>query len=224
MSKYMIHYCENRQWYVFDYLVSSMIEQGIDRNNIMFWPDLIGNGCLKSFINSMHHISQNFSLEDGIWHLQDDVIISKDFKKQTELYDDGIVCGFCPSTRPEVKEGIVYGEDMWFSFPCMRMPNHVADSFIKWFDAFCVGNKQYRMWIKANKYNDTFFHIYVEDYYNNVPILNLSPNIVDHIDFLLGGSTINQGRKEPIRALYFEDIDLIDELEVKLNEEKINKD
>ena len=35
MAKYLIHASPGRMWYVTDYLIPSMVEQGIDRDNIV---------------------------------------------------------------------------------------------------------------------------------------------------------------------------------------------
>ena len=61
----------------------------------------------------------------------------------------------------------------------------------------------------------------MENYYPNEYVLNLKPNLVDHIDYLLGGSTINERKedKKQVRALWFDDLDLVKELGGKINEQ-----
>ena len=53
--------------------------------------------------------------------------------------------------------------------------------------------------------------------YPDYKVLNLKPNLVDHIDYLLGGTVINKERKNKnVRAVWFEDLDLVENLEKKL--------
>ena len=89
MSKYVIHSTPERMWYVENYLFPSMINQGIDAHNIMIKCDVNHDGCLENCMKIFKSMENN----DGSWHLQDDVIICKDFKHLTEEYDFGIVCG-----------------------------------------------------------------------------------------------------------------------------------
>ena len=216
---YMIHTCNDRFWYVNDYLIPSMREQGI--NNILVYRDVDNEGCLKSHIKSLKK-ALTYNVQ-GMWHLQDDVIICRDFAKRTkELSKDYTVCGFS-SYYDKMKQwepGDSNGLKMWYSFPCIYIPTKIVQNYIDWFDIWVWRDPQFGDWIKEKKYDDTFFRIYMENYYSEEYVLNLKPNLVDHIDYLLGGSVINaevrKGRQ--IRSLSFEDLDLIDKLEKKLKD------
>ena len=83
--KYMIHSYSKRLWYVEKYLIPSMVEQGIDTSDIYVFNDSNNRGNLQAYLDSVDYILNNEKLykEDGIWHLQDDVIISSDFAKIT---------------------------------------------------------------------------------------------------------------------------------------------
>ena len=71
---------------------------------------------------------------------------------------------------------------------------------------------------KSKKYDDTMFHIFVEDYFSDAKILNLYPNLVDHIDYLIGGSIVNYIRPEKeTHAAYFDDPDVVTKLEREFN-------
>ena len=111
--KYMVHACPPRMWYVNDYLIPSMVEQGISADNITVWNDSDGRGNLWSCLDSFQ------SLQDepgGVWHLQDDVIISRQFAQLTREHDDGIVCGFfCRNFDLFSKPGIVPAHEQWYS-------------------------------------------------------------------------------------------------------------
>ena len=212
MAKYMIHACLDRLWYVENYLMPSMIEQGIDKHNIILYVDVNKEGCLKSCIKSFEISSHEKS---GVWHLQDDVIICRDFKERTERYDDGVVCGFSSyyDERKHWAPGESNGLKMWYSFPCIRISTPIMQEYVDWFNIYVWRDPQYEKWVKAKKYDDTIFRIWMEQYHPQTPVLNLAPNLVDHIDFLLGGSTINPNRKtEQVRSLSFQDKDLITKL------------
>ena len=49
----------------------------------------------------------------------------------------------------------------------------------------------------------------------SVPIYNVVPNLVEHVDFIIGGSIVNKERaKKEVesRSAYFEDRDLVERL------------
>jgi hypothetical protein len=54
-----------------------------------------------------------------------------------------------------------------------------------------------------------------------LPYRNLNPCLVDHVDYLLGGSIANHDRFEKkVRAKFWEDEDLVKDLEVRLADRK----
>lgn len=213
MSKYIIHACPGRIQYVENYLVPSMKDQGI--YNISVKCDDDYRGCLESCMQ----IFMSTYGDGGSWHLQDDVIISRDFKQRTDDYDgyDGIVCGFAYTKDENVQNtGFVEPAKMWWSFPCLYIPNNIARECAKWFYTKARHDFKYAEWVKSKKYDDAFFKEFVELQYPDMKILNYTPNLVDHIDYLIGGSIANRLRHHQSRSQYFNDIDLVDELERKL--------
>lgn len=214
MSKYMIHACKNRLWYVRQYLVPSLIEQGVKNDDIAVYVDDKNEGCLTSYINSFKQLTG-----EGTWHLQDDVVISKQFRKLTEQYDDGVVCGYCNCYDKHITWGYVSTEKMWYSFPCIRIPDNMAIDFAKWLRTDKV-QQTFGCYIKYNKHIDVLFQSYINETYSTMTVLNLSPNIINHIDYLIGGSVINGNRNEgpeELMAVYWEDSrDTIDRLERSL--------
>ena len=48
----MIHTCNKREWYVYDFLIPSLIKQGISKDEIKVWHDYKRIGNLQSFIES----------------------------------------------------------------------------------------------------------------------------------------------------------------------------
>lgn len=85
----MIHTCNNRKWYVEQYLIPSMCLQGINLDHIKIWLDKDNIGCLESCMQSFASLP-----EDGYtWHLQDDIIICSNFKQKTEKFGENASIG-----------------------------------------------------------------------------------------------------------------------------------
>ena len=214
--KYMIHSCEARLWYVDNYLIPSMLAQGIKEEDIYNYIDTKHEGNLVSWVVSCHKSYEMWG-EQNVWHLQDDVIICRDFKERTEQLEsqDGIVCAFtCCYDEANIAPGLGTPKNhMWWSFPCIRIPNKIAKEMAVWADIYVWRDSQFGFWIRRKKGDDLIFKVFVESYYPNEPVLNLAPNLVDHIDYLLGGSTVNKQRTQAnVRSLYFDDTDLVNDL------------
>ena len=106
--------------------------------------------------------------------------------------------------------GLVYPKLMWYSFPCIYIPDTLAREFATWFYRETIYNPEYKQWVAKRKYEDSIFQIYLQDYYGANQILNLAPNIVNHIDYLLGGSLVNKNRcDEVVHATYWEEPELL---------------
>lgn len=135
--------------------------------------------------------------------------------------ENTIICGYV-WTKDEKLDcvGHVTPQDMWWSFPCIRIPNKIARECGSWFYYGARNEKKYTRWLRAKKFDDWFFREYLKLYYPDYDIINLKPNLVDHIDYLIGGSVTNNERNDNIvQAQWFDDLDLIDELRVKLQQE-----
>lgn len=211
MSRYMIHTMPKRLWYVNKYLIPSMLDQGIEEQDIIVHCDN-GKGCLEACMEGFSKLQEG----GGTWHLQDDVIISSKFKQQTEFYDVGIVCGFCCVYDEDKEPGIVPARDMWWSFPCIRIPNYIATGCANWYYNYMKGNDVYRDFLKDGVNDDWIFKHYVWDHYKYQEVINLAPNLVDHIDYLIGGTVNSSKRTVQIRSKYWEDEYLVNQLEEEL--------
>ena len=214
--QYMIHACPQRMWYVDEHLIPSMRVQGIPDSEIEVWNDTEQRGNLFSCMESFKACGER---EGGTWHLQDDVIISRDFAKRTAELDDGIVCGFaCQNFGPSMQEqGIVPACFMWYSFQCIRIPNDLAGECAEWFFTDAMHRTKYSPQIVDRKHDDWFFREFIMERYAKLWVTNLAPNIADHIDFLIGGTTINRLRSAKInRSASFQDEDLVDALAEQL--------
>lgn len=222
MAHYTIHACPKRMWYVNEYLIPSMLKQGIPKENILVWNDEHKRGNMWSFVDSMQ-----WAKCDG-WHIQDDVIIARNFKEQTEKYDSGVVAGFVTTfdttawnMKPdELLSGEVPIKNVWWSFQCIRIPLQYAKEFAEWWYKIAVNDGAIiSKCINKNKNDDWAFYKWIKAYHPDITAYNLKPNIIDHIDCILGGSVINKERgNRNVRSLFFDDIDLVEQLERKLNE------
>lgn len=224
MSKYRIQTCKSRLWYVEDYLVPSLLAQGIADSDIRVWLDENEDGnllsCMKSFYDTLGE-------DDEItWYLQDDVIICSDFKVRTEsfadIFDDMVVCGFCSNYQDfkNVEEGVCDKIHMWYSFPCIGIPNHVANGCAHWFFNYVTRSTTYNVYVNSRRMDDTLFWIYLQDFSDVKQVVNCVPNLVDHIDYLIGGSVTNKIRERKIvRSSYWEEPELVNELERRLKDE-----
>lgn len=189
-----------------------MRKQGIKRKNIVVYNDRKREGQLTSIINSYAKTNG-----EDFWHLQDDIIISSKFKEKTEEYNDGIVCGFCNGFsigRP----GRVVIFDMWYSMPCIRIPGKIFKDFIEWLNDDSVRVK-FKCYFEENKHDDVLFEAFLKEHYTKIRPYNLSPNIVNHIDHLLGGSIINKTRDKPtnyIMSKFWDEPELLDCIEKEL--------
>lgn len=219
MAKYLIHACNKRMWYVENFLIPSLHEQGIEEVEV--YLDKNGDGCLKSFVES----AKERPREGGTWHLQDDVVICRNFKELTEKYDDGLVCAFTCEYDNNPKPGLTtVKNNTWWSFPCIRIPNDIIHNFHEWIDIYVWRDPQYGRYVKSKKYDDFIFKVFIESYYPNEPVLNLAPNLVDHVDYLLGGSVINRQRTmSNVRSMYWDDEELVDDLAKRIEEYKNNQ-
>lgn len=212
MPHYLIRTIPERRWYVDEFLIPSIVEQGVNERYITVYEDTEKQGNLPSCIAAF---SMRASLYGGTWYLQDDVVISSKFAEITTKYDTGIVCGFCSEYDSFRRAGWVNTDQMWFSFPCIRIPNYVVKEFLEWFKTDAI-QKKYAMEINARKYDDSLFRYWaVNNYIANIA-LNLNPNIVNHVDYLLGGSVTNKRHKKIVSA-YWEEDGRVKDLEVALS-------
>lgn len=212
----MIHACPSRIWYVDGFLIPSMLEQGIKREDITVWNDTerMGNlaACMAAF--------ESCTGGGGTWHIQDDVIISRDFAERTKQHDDGVVYGFCsPHFHDDCTMiGKVYPPDMWNSFQCVRIPNEYARECVEWFNQEGKTVGTLLPVIVANKGDDTIFHEFFERKHAGEMATNLKPCLVNHVDYLLGGSVVNEWRGFFVQAEFWEDADLLADLQKKIKE------
>ena len=192
-----------------------MIEQGIPPDNIEVWMDRNHAGNLLSCMKCFQEYGKHGS---GRWHMQDDVVISSDFKEKTEQYDEGVVTGFMRNEWQSLfpKEGRVPAVYMWNSFQCIRIPDKIVGECAEWFFTDAMYRDQYKEAVEINKMDDTLWYDFFVEKHLEDWVMNLTPSIVDHIDFLLGGSVINKWRGHYARGDRWEDNEAFEKLKAKL--------
>lgn len=210
-ERILIHACPNRMWYVDEFLIPSLKAQGIE--DIGVHLDDTGRGNLWSCIDSFEECGRH---PGDTWHLQDDVLICHDFVEQIQEIPTGIVaCGFChtlfePFNRPMV--GMQPPVFMFNSFPCIRVPNEVAAEFVEWFKTDAIKRDEYQKWVRSGIHDDGFWHDFYEEQHPNDFVYNIAPALVEHIDWIIGGSIANDWRGYICRASYWDDEYLVDNL------------
>lgn len=213
----MIHACPVRMWYVNGYIIPELKSQGAD--DITVWQDDAGRGNLTACMDAF----KNCEGDGGTWHLQDDILLSRDFvERASQMCGEKIVCGFVNEVAgPNCNiRGEAYMADMWYSFPCIYIPNQYARECAEWFfsgrwkaDAQSIADTLYA----GGSGDDFFFREFMETHHGGDTVLNLTPCLVDHVDWLVGGSTVNRYRGFLSRAVYWEDDSLLDELKKRID-------
>ena len=219
---YMIHTCNEREWYVKDYLVPSLMDSGIAEEDIIVWHDFDCIGNLASFVASCMWIGKNLEPYDDTWHLQDDVCISSRFFAESQKRYSGIANGFCNEIFDAERTnyiGETTGNGMWFSFQCIMIPNRLAAAFAEWFGSG-EAERLFPEYVSSGKCDDSLFREYVMRYEPKISAMNVFPNIADHVDYLIGGTTINKQRLGQKRASYWRD-KVLDEAVVELERKLI---
>ena len=219
MSVFMIHACPQRMWYVNGYLIPSLIKQGIDEDDIVIWCDENDEGNLTTYMKSFKKCGER---EGGTWHLQDDILIAPYFVGMVRGYDENkVVCGFGGKAKgfphlPGGPPGVVKPKEMWYSFPCIHIPNKLAGECARWFFTDARYRTKFSAWVAAKKYDDSFFREFMIEKHGDMGVINANPNLVEHVDWLIGGSILNSNRGR-MRSGFWYNEELVEYLKKQLN-------
>ena len=214
--KILIHAVPERMWYVREYLLPMLQDQGAEQVEIWNDEDHVGNlaACMAAFAAS--------DGDGGTWHLQDDVLPCRDFVRRCRDLDSGLVYGFCCRNFTDRLDafGTVYAPDAWHSFQCVRIPDAWARECAEW-----VLGEHWRqtspmpelpiLW-ELNKGDDSFFHEFIQCWHGDAIVENVRPNLVEHVDWLIGGSFLQPWRGYLARAEYWDDEELVNSLHDRL--------
>ena len=206
----MIHAVPRRMRYVTEYLVPALEEQGA--GDVRIWLDSAGRGNLRSCVESFASLRQ----DGGTWHLQDDVLPCRDFVRRARELEvlDGLVYGFCSVHNGDDpgQRGAVYMPDAWHGFPCVRIPNLWAREFAEWIATEAAQRPDLMGYVRMNRCDDYLFTIFCQEKHGTETAVNAWPCLVEHVDWLIGGSILNEWRGFFCRAESFADPDLVEEL------------
>ena len=215
--KVLIHACPARMWYVEEFLVPSLLAQDVPRGDIEIWNDTAKRGNLLSFMESCAARTG----DGGTWHIQDDVLLCRDFAKRCEEYDaetNRVVYGFCCErfTDNVDQTGLVHQPDSWHSFQCVRIPDAYARECAEWFFTDAQHRWIFKNWASTGKMDDSFFWSFMEDRHPGDLVRNAAPNLVNHVDWLIGGSVLSSWRGYIAASDLWEDDELLEDLRTKL--------
>lgn len=206
--KVLIHAYPKRMWYVEGWLVPELERQGADE--IEIWNDSEGKGNLRACLESFAARTG----DGGTWHIQDDVLLCRDFVQRCREHDKGVVYGFCnvQFTDDPAQTGVVSVEDAWHSFQCLRIPDAYARECAAWFEGPGRTSGLYPIWISSGKMDDDMFRTFLLDRHGRETVENLRPNLVEHVDWIIGGSILSPWRGYIARAHFWDDEELVREL------------
>lgn len=217
--KYLIHASPQRLRYVEKILYPSLREQGIPAGDIDLWVDYQGRGNLSACMDSFAARTG----DGGTWHLQDDVLLCRDFAQRTAEHDEGVVFGFCCEAFGDDPRalGTVYQPDLWHSFQCVRIPDAWARECAEWFASGGwerSADPELAVLAAMGQGDDTMFRAFLADRHGRETGTNLGPCLVEHVDFLLGGSLLSRWRDAPARAALWAEPELVDALKTRIEE------
>lgn len=216
----MIHAAPERMPYVSEFLRPRLEAQGFQ--DVVVWEDYNGVGCRESYIQSFSTLPET----GHTWHLQDDVLPDRRFYSWATgewAEYSGMICGFgCGHYTHKDRFGFARNcEDMFYSFPCIRIPNKIAHEFVEWFNVHKETDINILEKLASGKYCDYFFKLFVGNNERGIGIYNFYPNIVEHVDEYITGSLVNKQRSYIAKAMQFEDTKALEDLKVWSKEFKL---
>ena len=213
--KFIVRSCNKRLWYVKQFLIPDLIENGISEDDIIHINDDNQEGCLSNWLRACR--TQLEECDGGAWHLQDDVLIASNFSEVAGSVPTDIVCNGFVTKDFNPKEiydiGIVPVQKYWCSFPCIYVPDVLIAEFLDWYHQKIVVEGKYRKYVEMRRYDDRFFWQLMKERHKDDNCLNIVPNMVEHVDNLLGGSVANNDiAKRKAKSFYWVEPDKEKEL------------
>lgn len=216
--KILLHAVPQRLWYVENFMLPELKRQGAD--DVRLWVDRTGAGNLKSCMDSFASLTE----PGGTWHIQDDLLFAKDFVKRASGFSGPLANGFCciPFFDSPWTTGQVYMPDAWHSFQCIYIRNDLARECADWVRSgrwIESPNNELPVLHRAGKGDDTMFREFMLCRHPELPAYNFAPNLVEHIDWLIGGSTLKTSGKwyhDLPRSAIWQDEDMVTDLKARL--------
>lgn len=202
--KILIHACPQRMWYVEKILMPMLKVQGAE--DVGIWCDTERRGNLTACMDSFAARTGT----GGTWHLQDDVLPCRDFVQRCSELDEGVVYGFtCGAFGDSLQQtGRVYAPDVWHSFQCVRIPDAYARECAEWYASGewrKAGDPDLFALQDLNLGDDSFFRTFLQIRHGREQFTNAAPNLVEHVDWLVGGSVLSPWRGFLARSALWDD-------------------
>lgn len=213
---YLIRTTNKRLWYVKKFLIPEMLKHGIKENEIYTYKDNSGN--LSSFINMCNWYYKSHRIDEFVWILQDDVMISDDFHEITFNYRKTEANGFCSGVDNINNSGYVPFTNSWLSFQCKNFRVDKIELFLDWYKTKVRYDDRIKQLVSTNKHDDLIYQCFEKEVFkDNNFIWNLSPNLVEHVDDLVGGSLVNKSREFEIKSQNFKNKEKIKNLKLLID-------
>lgn len=193
---FIIHCVPKRKKWVDGYIIPELKKHN---QKYIIYEDTKGDGNLKSFTKSLDKVK---NIPNGCWHIQDDIYFSSDFFERIKtLPKDMLIAGFTSADWCHGREGIQFIQGGWLSFQCVYIPTKYVSGFRQFLKDYY---EDYKQMIDSGCCDDTLFQKYIKKKFPEDWCLNVKPNLVNHIDYLIGGTTIHKNFK-PHLALYWDE-------------------
>lgn len=216
----LIHAVPQRLWYVENFMLPELERQGADA--VELWVDREKAGNLKSCMDSFLSLTG----DGGTWHIQDDLLFARDFVKRASAFDERrpLANGFCCIAFEDSPwtPGEVYMPDAWHSFQCIYIRNDLARECAEWvYSGQWIESPRQDLPVlhRVGKGDDSFFREFMLCRHPEMKGFNFSPNLVEHIDWLIGGSTLKENGKwyyDMPRSALWEDEDMVTDLKKRI--------
>lgn len=204
---FVIHCVPKRRKWVDGYIIPELKKH---KEKYIIYEDKKGDGNLKSFTNSLDKVKD---IPNGCWHIQDDIYFAKDFfERIKKMPKDMLILGFTSADWCLGAPGTQFISGAWLSFQCVYIPTRYTKGFRQFLKDYY---DEYKDMIDQNCNDDTLFKKHLLKNFPSDWVWNEKPNLVNHIDYLIGGTTIHKNFK-PHLALYWDEP--IEEMEQKVKE------
>ena len=194
----LIHACKQREKYVNECLVPELKRQGFKSIKVHMDNN---TGNLAAYLASYRDLPDH----GDIWHLEDDVFPDGRFCEWAWglSYFPGIIAGFGAGQYYGLRDFgyCVEPQELFMSFPCVRIPCETIKGFIRWYDDT---NREKTQRAKTGKGIDEFFREYLIS--RGIVGFNFKPCMVEHVDDLIGGSIANKERINLKAAIFDGDL------------------
>lgn len=220
---YVIHTSPKRIKFVNEYMVPCFKRYGIQ--DIIVWNDEQMIGQLNAWTDCARWIVSEKNEYRGTWHLEDDVVPCKNFKTLSEQLSGKsiVVQGFITDNKFfgfKGETGILPFQYLPYGMQCIYIPNLYLKGFIDFVDTFVkTGMYRKKQYECGTLYSDAVFRTFMKRYYKDTLINNLDDCMVEHVDYLIGGSSVRKQKDTKAKARKFDNYEEVERLERWLAQE-----